>query len=154
MTDISDEIQEISLDGFQMVSGEMFTNYTRTTTPTVTLWNSSISFSKAALISLNGCERIRVEINPNTKCLLIVPVTTKDKDNIHWVKGIKEQVPRKMECRRFTSQLYNTWNLDPEFVYRTVGRVVTAKNKVMLLFDFNKAESWKLGSNARSKKNE
>ena len=154
MTDISDEIQEISLDGFQVVSGEMFTNYTRTTNPTATLWNSSLSFSKAALISLNGCERIRVEINPNTKCLLIVPVTTKDKDNVNWVKGIKEQVPRKMECRRFTSQLYKTWNLDPEFVYRTAGRVVTAKNKVMLLFDFNKAESWKFGSNTRSKKNE
>ena len=154
MTDISDGIQEISLDGFQVVSGEMFTNYTRTTNPTVTLWNSSLSFSKAALISLNGCERIRLEINPNTKCLLIVPVTTKDKDNVNWVKGIKEQVPGKMECKRFTAQLYKTWNLNPEFVYRTAGRVVTAKNKVMLLFDFNKAESWKLGTNSRSKKNE
>ena len=108
MTDLSDEIQEINLEGFQVVSGDLFTNYTRTSNPTVTLWHSSISFSKASLTLLNGCERIRVEINPNSKCLLIVPVTIKDKDNIHWVKGIKDPVPRKMECKRFTSHLY--WN--------------------------------------------
>ena len=154
MTDLSDEIQEINLEGFQVVSGDLFTNYTRTSNPTVTLWHSSISFSKASLTLLNGCERIRVEINPNSTCLLIVPVTIKDKDNIHWVKGIKDPVPRKMECKRFTSHLYKTWSLDPEFVYRTIGRVVTAKNKVMILFDFNKAESWKQSSKARSRKNE
>ena len=79
MTDLSDEIQEINLEGFQVVSGDLFTNYTRTSNPTVTLWHSSISFSKASLTLLNGCERIRVEINPNSKCLLIVPVTIKDK---------------------------------------------------------------------------
>ena len=124
MTDLSDEIQEINLEGFQVVSGDLFTNYTRTSNPTVTLWHNSLSFSKASLTLLNGCERIRVEINPNSKCLLIVPVTIKDKD------------------------------LDPEFVYRTIGRVVTAKNKVMILFDFNKAESWKQSSKARSRKNE
>ena len=107
MTDLSDEIQEINLEGFQVVSGDLFTNYTRTSNPTVTLWHNSLSFSKASLTLLNGCERIRVEINPNSKCLLIVPVTIKDKDNIHWVKGIKDPVPRKMECKRFTSQKNN-----------------------------------------------
>lgn len=154
MTDLSDEVQEINLDGFQVVSGDLFTNYTRTTNPTATLWYNSLSFSKASLTALNGCERIRVEINPNTKCLLIVPVTVKDKDNVHWVTRTKDPAPKKMECRRFTAQLYKTWELDSEFVYRTLGRVVTAKNKVMLLFDFKQAESWKFGSNARSKKNE
>ena len=29
MTDLSDEIQEINLEGFQVVSGDLFTNYTR-----------------------------------------------------------------------------------------------------------------------------
>ena len=151
---LSDEIQEIMLEGFQVVSGELFTGSFTLSDPRATLWNNSISFNKAALSALNGCERVRIEINPNTKGMLLIPVTKKDKDNVHWVKGVKTPTPRKIECKRFTSQLYKTWDFDPEYVYRTIGRIVTAESKVMLFFDFSKAESWKLKDKAKSKKDE
>ena len=154
MNILSDEIQEIMLEGFQVVSGELFTGSFTLSDPRATLWNNSISFNKAALSDLNGCERVRIEINPNTKGMLLIPVTKKDKDNVHWVKGVKTPTPRKIECKRFTSQLYKTWDFDPEYVYRTIGRIVTAESKVMLFFDFSKAESWKLSDKARSKKDE
>lgn len=154
MNILSDEIQEIMLEGFQVVSGELFTGSFTLSDPRATLWNNSISFNKAALSALNGCERVRIEINPNTKGMLLIPVTKKDKDNVHWVKGVKTPTPRKIECKRFTSQLYKTWDFDPDYVYRTIGRIVTAESKVMLFFDFNKAESWKLSDKARSKKDE
>ena len=154
MAVLTDEIQEISLEGFQVVSGDLFTNYVKLSDPRATVWNNSISFSKASLMALNGCERVRIEINPATKGMLLIPVTKKDKDNVHWVKGVKTPAPRKIECKRFTTQLYKIWNLDDEYVYRTVGRIVTADSKVMLFFDFNKAESWKLSDNTRSKRNE
>ena len=41
---------------------------------------------------------------------------------------------------------------DPEYVYRASGRIVTASSKVMLFFDFTKADFWKLGDKSRGKK--
>lgn len=152
MNTISDEIQEISVDGFQVVSGELFSNFVNRYGPTVTLWHNCISFSRASFTALNNCERIRIEINPDTKGMLLIPVTKKDKDNIHWVKGVKTPTPRKIECRRFTSQLFQTWGFNPEYVYRASGRIVTPSSKVMLFFDFTKADSWKLGDKSRGKK--
>ena len=152
MNTINDEIQEISIDGYQVVNGEFFSTSFRQYGPTVTLWYNCISFSKAAFTALNGCERVRIEINPDTRGMLLIPVTKKDKDNIHWIKGVKNPTPRKMECRRFTSQLFQTWGFNPEYVYRASGRIVTPSSKVMLFFDFTKADSWKLGDKSRGKK--
>lgn len=114
----------------------------RISQPSATLWYNSISFSKASVQALNNCERVRIEVNPSTKCLLIVPVTIKDKDNIHWVKNVKDPQARKIECKAFTAQLFETWGWKPDYVYRTTGRVVSVDKKVMLLFDFSEPESW------------
>lgn len=138
----NDVIPEISHEGFQVVSGEMFKHMQRISQPSATLWCNSISFSKASVQALNNCERIRIEVNPSTKCLLIVPVTIKDKDNIRWVKNIKDPQARKIECKAFTAQLFETWGWKPNYVYRTTGRIVSVDKKVMLLFDFSEPESW------------
>lgn len=147
---IGDEIQEISKEGFQVVSGEMFRRVLRLGKPTVTIWPNCISFSKAALQALNMCERIRIEVNTAKHCILIVPVTEKDKDNVRWLKGGKEPAARKIECTAFTSQLYNSWGWKKELAYRVIGRVVTAEKKVMLLFNFSMPESWRYKKKARS----
>ena len=138
----NDAIPEISHDGFQVVSGEMFKHMQRLSLPSASLWYNSISFSKASVQALNSCERVRIEVNPSTKCLLIVPVTIKDKDNIHWVKNVKDPQARKIECKAFTSQLFDTWGWKDTHVYRTTGKVVSVDKKVMLLFDFSDPESW------------
>jgi hypothetical protein len=54
-----------------------------------------------------------------------------------------------MECKAFTTQLYKTWGFDPEYVYRSYGKVVKADNKVMLLFEFKCCESWKSRTKAK-----
>jgi hypothetical protein len=51
-----------------------------------------------------------------------------------------------MDCKAFTSQLYQSWGFDPEYVYRSYGRIVTADRKVMLLFEFKSPETWKMRS--------
>ena len=140
---VNDEIQEISKEGFQVVGGEMFRRVLRLGQPTATIWPSSITFSKASLQALNMCERIRIEVNSAKHCILIVPVTEKDKDNVRWLKSGKDPSARKIECSAFTSQLYDSWGWKKDLAYRVVGRVVTAEKKVMLLFDFSVPESWK-----------
>ena len=137
------EIREISLEGFKVVSGEMFNHLPRKSEPTCTMWSNSLSFSKMAISTLNNCERIRIEVNAQQKRLLAIPVTAKDRDNVRWVKNMKELTSRKLECRGFTAPLFEAWKWDEAYVYRAVGKLVTANQKVMLLFDFNDAENWK-----------
>lgn len=144
------DLQEVSMEGFQVVSGSMFSHFPKTSEPSCTLWYSSISFSKSAVSALNGCDRVLIQVNAKSKGILIVPVSSKDKDGILWLKDSKIVQAKKMDCKMFTSQLYEAWGFDPEYVYRSYGRLVTADKKVMLLFEFNRPESWK----CRTKKEE
>lgn len=147
----ADEIQEISKEGFQVVSAEMFRSPQRSDKPCMTLWNNSISFNKAALVALNNCERVRIEVNAEKGMILLVPVTIKDKDGIRWMKTGKAPQARRMDCVAFTTQLYKRWGWDKDYVYRTSGRIVTSEKKVMLLFDFDDKESWKFGGSVKEK---
>lgn len=145
-------LEEISREGFQVVSSEMFMHSNRQSSPACTLWYTSISFNKMAFTALNNCERVRLEVNPKTRCLLIIPVTAKDKDGVRWSKNIKEPVARRIECRAFTNQLYDTWGWKQDYVYRTPGKIVTSEKKVMLLFDFSAPENWKCREKEKVKK--
>ena len=136
-------IEEVSLDGFQIVASDMFVHLPRKSDATCTIWPTKLSFSKLVLSSLNNCEYVRIEVNPRTKCLIVLPVSSADKNSIRWIKGTKEFSVRNMESRRFGEQVYKSWGLDMDYNYRAIGRLVTANQKVMMLFDFNDAESWK-----------
>lgn len=141
---MADTYQEIDLDGFQIVKGEMFKVSYRRKAITLTIWNDEISFSKSAIEALHNCERVRIEINPDSKCILVIPVTAQDKDNVRWAKMRPDAInPRKILCIKFTNLLYKTWGWEQEMAYKVEGKVVTFNEKVMLLFDFNKAEHWK-----------
>lgn len=137
-------LPEINLEGFQVVKGDMFQVTYRRQAITLSIWNDEISFSKAAIDALHGCERVRIEINPASRNMLIIPVTEQDKDNVRWAKaGPDTMKPRKINCTRFTRLLYKTWGWDLEMAYKVEGKVVTYNQKVMLLFDFSNAEYWK-----------
>ena len=151
MTGMVEEIREVSLDGFQVVSGDMFRNLTRINVPAITLWYNSISFSKASVTALNNCERVRIEVNPKTRCILLIPVTAKDKDGVRWAKTGKDTQPRKIDCLAFTSQLFDGWGWDRKYVYRATGHIVSSDKKIMLLFDFNDPESWRMREKAAEK---
>ena len=140
---VMNPIEEVSLEGFQIVSSDMFVHLPRKSDATCTIWPTKVSFSKLVLSALNNCEYVRIEVNPRTKCLVVLPVTSNDKNSIRWIKGTKQFSIRNMESKRFGDQVYQSWGLDPEYNYRAVGRLVTANQKVMMLFDFNGAESWK-----------
>ena len=140
----ADYFPEINIDGFQVVKGDMFQVSYRRQAITLSIWSDEISFSKAAIDALHGCERVRIEINPSTRNILIIPVTEQDKDNVRWAKTSSDGIkPRKINCARFSKLLYKTWGWDLEMAYKAEGKVVTYNQKVLLLFDFSKAEYWK-----------
>ena len=136
-------IEEMTIDGFQIVSASMFHHPPRKCEATCTIWPTRISFNKLTLEKLHYCDYIKIQVNPTTKCLLLSPVTSSDKDSIRWMKGEKEKFLRNLESKAFGEQLYQKWGLDADYNYRTVGRLVTVNHKVMILFDFNHPEVWK-----------
>lgn len=140
---MAESINEISLEGFQVVSGEMFKHIPRKTSPTCTLFPTAVCFSKQSILALNNCEHIRMEVNTEKKSLLVIPVTARDPDGVRWLKSIRDSQARKIECGRFTEKLYQAWGWNPELRYRAEGRLVMADSKLMLLFDFSKPECFK-----------
>ena len=85
-------IEEMTLEGFQIVSSNMFIHLPRKSDATCTIWPTRISFSKLALEYLHFCEYIKLQVNPKTKCLLVMPVTSTDKEIIaetYEIKAIK-----------------------------------------------------------------
>ncbi len=144
---LADEIQELNLEGFQVVSSDFFDHYhQRNDIPTITLWNDQIAFSKASVKALNNCERVRMEINAQTRGILLIPVSTKDKDGIKWMTTGKDPHGRKIDCKGFTEKLYETWEWKKDHVYRANGRIVVADQKIMLFFDFSSPVCWPYGS--------
>ncbi len=134
---------EISLEGFQVVSGDFFYAPTRLQAPTLTIWeDGSIGFCKQDLILLNVCENVLVQVNTEAQKILIVPTTSKDKDAVRWVKKTDPPEARKLTSKKLTDRLYDAWKWDRKRIYRSVGKLVTSGNKVMLLFDFSGPESW------------
>ena len=138
-----EQVNEISLDGFQVVSGDFFTMTTRTSEPTFTLWDGSIGFSKQDILLLNSCENIRIHINSAEKKIIVIPTTSNDKDALRWIKKMTPLEARKVSCGKLTDKLYEAWKFDKDYIYRSMGKLVTSGNKVMLLFDFTSPEKWK-----------
>lgn len=149
-----EELQEISIDGFQVVGREMFGCSFRMGAPTATIWYNSLTFNKAARALLNNCERIRIEVNIQKRCILIVPVTQDDRDNVKWIIGAKDQAMKTIDCAAFTTKLYKAWDWDPEYVYKVTGRMVTANRKVMIMYNFSEPMKWKFKKKTKGTENE
>ncbi len=137
------EVNEISLEGFKVVSGDFFVVSTRIQAPTLTIWETCIGFSKQDLTMLNACENVLIKINSADRKILVIPTTSKDKDAVRWVKKLSPLEARKINCPKLTENLFKTWGWDVNYIYRSTGRLVTSGNKVMLLFDFASPEKWK-----------
>lgn len=144
MTDFNTKnIEMIKLDGFKVVSGSLFITHMNISEPSMTFKPTEISFAKSAISAFNNCEKIRVEVNSDKKCVLIVPVTSNDRDGVKWIKSLNDPQPRNIACSAFTKQIYELWKWNSESRYRSYGKLVQADGKVMMLFDFNKPEVWK-----------
>ena len=131
-------IQEIGLDGYQVVRSQYFS---RMNEPTMTLWYSAVGFSAAAHEALNNCECIQLMVNEKQKSIIIKAVNSTEPEAIAWNKAKSKSA--RLECSAFTRQLYESWGLDSEVRFRTCGMIVQCKKEIMLLFNFQHPESWR-----------
>ncbi len=132
-------IKTVSLDGFQIVQRKYFS---RQIEPAMTIWDTAVAFNTASHDALNNCESIEIYVNEKEKCIAIMPVPSKDKDAVQWIRGGKKTKYNRIECTMFARQLFKSWKLDPKYHYRTPGKLVQCDNKLMILFDFSQHEVW------------
>lgn len=132
-------ITEISLDGFQVVRGQYFS---RIIEPSFTIWYSGVSFNLSAYNALNSCESVQILVSNEKRCIIIKSVPSTDRDAVVWLKPSERHKYKKIECSKFTHQLYDFWNWNKGFHYRANGKLVKSGQKIMLYFDFTKPEEW------------
>ena len=130
-------IKDVNLEGFQVVSSQYFS---RLLEPSMTLFNTAVSFSTSAINALQNCEAIQILISEKDKSIIVRPCASKEKNAILWGKG--KHSGNRLECSAFTRQLFEDWNLDAALRYKAFGRLVQCENKVMLLFNFENCEAW------------
>lgn len=132
-------LKQMDLDGFQVVNSSLFCSMS---SPTMSIWNDSISFSQATYIALNNCEAISIMVNHKNRSILIGTVQSSSPNAVAWKKGKEVVKYSKISCATFTRQLFEEWGLDSEARYKAIGRMVQAEKKVMILFEFANAEKW------------
>ena len=132
-------LKQLDLDGFQVVNSSLFCSMS---SPTMSIWNDSISFSQATYIALNNCEAISIMVNHKIRSILIGTVQSSSPNAVAWKKGKEVVKYSKISCATFTRQLFEEWGLDSEARYKAIGRMVQAEKKVMILFEFANAEKW------------
>lgn len=131
-------IKTVSLDGFQVVQRKYFS---RQTEPAMTIWNTAVAFNTASHDALNNCETIEIYVNEKTKCIAIMPAPSKNKEAVQWTKrGKTTKKYNRIECTMFARQLFKSWKLDPDYHYRTPGKLVQCDKKLIIIFDFSQYE--------------
>jgi hypothetical protein len=130
-------IQNITLDGFQLVQGQLFKNER---SPVMTVYKNEVAFSKEAHVALNNCAAIQILVNADKKMMLIIPSASTDENAIVWERQLKDTYVPRFRCPGLTRQLYAQWDWNTRYRYKTDGRLVRSERKVGLLFDFNEAK--------------
>ena len=132
-------INDINLDGFQMVQGGLFR---KQQAPLMTLWKNAVQFNPTAYTMLNRCEAVHLLVDIKARQIVVRPCPSSDADAILWNRNPEEPKTTRIECASFTKQLFNSWNMESAFHYRSAGILVRYEDRMMLLFDFRRAEIW------------
>ena len=130
-------IKNISLDGFRIVNSMYFTHQAE---PSMTIWETAISFNAASHAAFNDCDAIEIYVNEKSRCILIKPALSKEPEAVQWKKG-KDGTYYKMECSAFARRLFDLWKLNTKYHYRAFGKTVQCEKKLMMLFDFSKNDA-------------
>lgn len=128
-------VPEINLTGYQIIDNNMFS---KPDVPSMTLFPNAISFTQATYKLFNNCDCVKLYLNANGRNILITPTTSGEASAINW-KSQPSKLGR-INCTGFAKLLYDKWHLNPEKRYRTVGKVVQADQKIMILFTFTQPE--------------
>ena len=130
-------LDEVSMEGFSIVNGEYFK---KPIEPILTIRDHCLTFNGAAYKALNLVNSIQIFVHKTNRRILVTPASSDDQNSLIWLKNPTDLSSHSLECTSFARQLFQTYGWIQQNAYRSSGRLVTANNKVMLLFDFSNPE--------------
>ena len=133
-------MENVSMDGFQVVSSSLFSNEKP---PAMTIFKDEISFSREAHGYLNYCVAIQILINSGERKVMMKSAPSTDENSITWKDKLKESYIPRFTCPKLTRPLFSMWKWDINNRYRAEGRLVKCANKPILLFDFSAAKAYR-----------
>ena len=132
-------MENVSMDGYTVVSAAMFANERP---PAMTFFKNEISFSREAHACLNYCVAIQIFINPKERKVIIKSAPSADENSIQWNDKLRETYIPRITCPRLTRPLFSIWKWNLNYRYRVEGSLVKSDKKPILLFDFNQAQAY------------
>ena len=133
-------IEDISLKGFIVVKHEFFK---QERTPAMTVFRRKVSFGKECQLALGKCQSVQMMINFDSRQIIVRPMSSSEEDTIVWYKeDLKNPFVGDFACTPLMARVFREWGLDPRYRYKTKGRIVKSDRKLMLMFDFNEADTY------------
>lgn len=138
-----DEIKPVR-EGFQVVSGEMFSHAFE---PVVRFTRSSISFNSTCIAKLNKvyeardgldmkrCPYVEMLINPVERMLIVRPSDPDHQSAVRWAKN--DGTSKAISASAFNARLFNLMDWDDSCGYRIPAVVQNSNGHAVLLFDLD-----------------
>ncbi|MCB5714533.1 recombinase family protein [Lactonifactor longoviformis] len=123
---------EFSLDGYQVVSNQLFYDSGR---PYMSIARGQIRFNTVCLKKFEDVEYVELLLNSVEKCIAVRPC---DKDNPNAIKWGSLQnskwIVRPKSCSGFASSLYNIMDWSADCGYKVKGAFVSEGDEKVLFF--------------------
>lgn len=136
--DEEQEVDEIQIDGFQVVRREYFAHLFE---PAVSIKVDAITFNCACIRKFPNVQYIQLLINPEQKRLVIKPCDEDAKDAIKWcnIKNGK-QSPRTINCKIFGAKLFDMLKWSITYRYKLLGLIAKSNGEQIAAFSLEDTE--------------
>jgi len=130
------EIEQICLDGFEVVRGEFVS---QAGMPVVIFDGFVVSFNAASLKNLPETQSILFMINRRDSTLCARPCRNGEKAGYRWCSYGKKREPRHCTCKEFVLRLmkFTGWTFD--YKYKLLGSVAEGDGELLLKFQIGSA---------------
>ena len=140
---IEREVDRFNFDGFEVVRREWFS---KANCPAITFKYGSVVLNVRAIRKLGKCSHILFLMNPEQKLLIVKPCKEDDKDSQQCSRVGKrgEVVPRMINCKGFTTKLYQNMKWRSDGTYKMLGTLFNIKdtNEKLFAFELINAEAY------------
>lgn len=138
MNDIIDET--FSYEGYQVVRGEFFAH---TKEPAIIFNNYKVYVNTACINKLPEIEFVHILVNPAEKKLIVRPCNEEEKDSFCCRSNSMKRRPKQITCRIFFAKIMSLMNWNPDYRYKTIGKLVCTNTEKLFVFDLKTAETFK-----------
>ncbi len=137
-----DDIQYMSLRGYQVSHGEYFAHLFE---PSVTFNKEKVAVNAACLRKLPDTTFVWFLVNPSEKKLAIKPCSEDTKDSFRWCSvGLDGKVhPKIISCKIFFGKVVKLMGWNPRYRYKILGKLKRDNDGCLFVFDLITAEEFK-----------